>query len=374
MIYDVIILGLGGVGSATAYYLKKFGVKNVLGFEQFHRGHDKGSSHGESRVIRKAYFEHPDYIPLLQHAYEEWANLEKKTSTHLYTQTGVLTIGPENGCVLPGVLQAAKEYQIKTQCFSPNKLSKTYSEYQLNPNHAGILEPHAGYLNVEQCVLNHLAIAEQNGAKLIFNTRVSNWEYNDGKFKVKTLKQTFLSHKLIITAGAWSHLILHDLNVDLKILHKTFLWTKVKHNSYSTQNGYGITLFEEDDQFVYHFPSDKNHNIKISEHSGGIAVNQPDDVKDINHKEIKRIQQFINKRLPYCLNTIEKTQNCFYTLSPDENFIIDHHPTNNHLLFCCGLSGHGFKMTNVLGECLASWAIDKNPNLPISFLSLQRFN
>src|SRR5689334_17219095 len=172
--YDVIVLGTGGVGSAAAYQLARRGAK-VLGIDQFPGGHDRGSSHGETRVIRQAYFEHPDYVPLLLRAYELWRELEHEAGVDLLHQVGLLQVGPPDGCVVGGVLEAARLHRLQVESLSREEIPRRFPGFRAAEGMVGVFEPAAGYLRVERCVLTHLAAAKARGAKFRFGVTAQSW-------------------------------------------------------------------------------------------------------------------------------------------------------------------------------------------------------
>ncbi len=177
--YDVIVLGAGGVGSAAMFHLARRGVK-VLGLDRFSPPHNHGSSHGRTRVIRQAYFEHADYVPLLLRAYELWADLSQFCGKRLYHETGVLVIGPPDGHVVPGVLQAAKLHGLQVDHLKAAQCRRCFPAFQLPDEWEAAFEPQAGYLDVEDCVLAHLAKRKKLGAELRTGVTVSRWQ-GDGK-------------------------------------------------------------------------------------------------------------------------------------------------------------------------------------------------
>src|SRR5437773_733340 len=183
--YDVVVLGTGGVGSAAAYHLAKRGAK-VLGIDQFPGGHDRGSSHGETRVIRQAYFEHSDYVPLLLRAYELWRNLEEEMEIDLLHQVGLLQVGPPNGFVVPGVLQAAQLHGLNVESLTADEVPKRFPGFRVPAFSTGVFEPAAGYLKVERCVLTHLAAAKDHGAAFRFGAIARQWHADNNGVRIET--------------------------------------------------------------------------------------------------------------------------------------------------------------------------------------------
>ena len=214
--YDAIVLGAGGVGSAAVYHLARRGAK-VLAIDQFPGGHDRGSSHGETRIIRQAYFEHPDYVPLLLRAYELWRELEGETGTDLLHQVGLLQVGPPEGQVVSGVLQAARLHGLSVESLLDSEVPRRFPGFRVPEGSVGVFEPAAGYLRVERCVLAHLAAARLYGAELKFDAPALNWQAGSSSVQVTTREATYSAGSLIIAAGSWAPHVLSQLGVPLEV-------------------------------------------------------------------------------------------------------------------------------------------------------------
>lgn len=372
-LYDVIVLGTGGVGSAAAYQLAKRGVK-VLGIDQFPGGHDRGSSHGETRVIRQAYFEHADYVPLLLRAYELWRELEQEVSADLLHQVGLLQVGPPDGFVVRGVLEAAKLHGLKVESLRAEEIPRRFSGFRADSEHAGVFEPAAGYLRVERCVLTHLAAAKARGAAFEFGATARGWESDGEGVRVVTDQGEFCAGKLIITAGPWAPQLLADVGVPLVVRRKHLYWFPTSEASYHESSGCPTYLYELPHGVYYGFPQVDELGVKVAEHSGGAIVNDPtNDARPLDPADLARVEEFLTKYLPGAGRHMGRRSVCFYTMTPDEHFLVDRHPRHENVFFVAGLSGHGFKFTSVLGEALADLAADGKTKLPIGFLGMRRF-
>src|SRR4051812_5334434 len=200
--YDVIVLGLGGMGAAASAALARRG-RRVLGLEQFAPAHDRGSSHGHTRIIRTAYYEHPAYVPLVRRAFRLWHELEQRTGRHLLTPCGCLMIGRPESDVIQGVRRAADEHGLTVEALDPAGLRRRFPPFRFDDSYVGVLEQEAGFLYVEECVRAHLADAEAHGATLRFGEAVQSWEANDRGVTVRTDRDTYHADRLVITAGAW---------------------------------------------------------------------------------------------------------------------------------------------------------------------------
>ena len=374
MTYDAIILGTGGVGSAAAFHLARRGAR-VLGIDRFPGGHDRGSSHGETRIIRQAYFEHPDYVPLLLRAYELWRELEAATGAELLRQVGLLQIGPLEGVVVRGVLASARQHGLNVARLSAAEVRERWPGFGISDEQVGVFEQAAGYLRVERCVLAHLAAAKAAGAEFRFGVAARSWR-PPGKDIVVELDdgQLLAARRLIITAGPWAPQLLADLAIPLVVRRKHVHWFQNHHQNYQQDHGCPTFLYELPQGVFYGFPQIDALGVKVAEHSGGKPVADPlADPRELDPADAARVETFLQMHLPGVGRQRLRHSVCFYTMSPDEHFIVDRHPDNENVLFAAGLSGHGFKFTSVLGEALADLALEGKTMLPIGFLDLGRF-
>jgi monomeric sarcosine oxidase len=392
--YDAIVLGIGGVGSAALYHLAKRGVR-AIGIDQFSPPHDRGSSHGDTRVIRQAYFEHTDYVPLLKEAYRLWDELETLAKQQLFHRVGLIELGPPNGIVVPGVLRAAKEHGLQVESLSAGQVEQRWPGIRAGADLVGVFEPAAGFLKVEECVRSHLDAARAAGAEVMTDTEIQSWTASDGGVRVQTANgDEFVANRLVIAAGAWAGRVLSELNIRLTVLRKSLFWFATDDARYETASHMPVFLFELQEGrsrvspklgngsfgetalhgIFYGFPKIDDKGVKFAEHSGGRPVTDPLVVdRTIDADEQHRLIDFASQHLPGVSSRVTDHAVCLYTMSPDEHFIIDRHPAHDNVVFAAGLSGHGFKFTSVLGRALADLALDGGTELPIDFLSLNRF-
>jgi monomeric sarcosine oxidase len=371
--YDVIVLGTGGIGSAALYQLARRGVR-AIGVDRFHPPHDRGSSHGQTRVIRQAYFEHPSYVPLLLDSYRRWHELEQTTGRHLYDEIGLVEIGPPDGIVVPGVLRAASEHGLEVEQLTAAEVTESWSGLQVPSLLAAVFERRAGYLLVEDCVRAHLAAAQAAGAELLTDTPVRNWSATDCDVRVQTDRGELQAGRLIVTAGAWATTLLHGLSVQLEVRRKSLFWFHAESPEYEVASGLPVFLFELPAGVFYGFPKLDEQGVKVAEHSGGCVVNDPLDLdRSVDMIEQQRVTDFLTAHLPNVSHRVVEHAVCLYTMSPDEHFIVDRHPVHANVTFAAGLSGHGFKFAPVLGAALADLSLAGTTNLPVEFLSLSRF-
>jgi monomeric sarcosine oxidase len=370
--HDCIVLGVGGVGSAVLCHLARRGAK-AMGIDRFLPPHDRGSSHGESRLIRQAYFEHHDYVPLLLRAYDLWAELERRAGRKLYHETGLLEVGPPGGLVVPGVLASARAYGLAVEEVPPRELERRFPGYQAPGGLAAALEPRAGYLRVEDCVRAHLDDAIHGGAELRVEEAID-WRADGDGFVVRTARAEHRAASLAITAGPWAARLLDRLGARLRVKRKPAFWLEPREPLYREEDGRPSFLYETPDGVFYGMP-DGGSGLKVAEHTGGDAIEDPLAVdRSIHEPELERVKRFLWDHLPGAAGgRLLRHSVCLYTMSPDEHFIVGRHPEHERAVLAAGLSGHGFKFTSVLGEALADLALEGRTALPIGFLAPGRF-
>lgn len=376
VIYDAIVLGLGGVGSSTLYHLAASGA-NVLGIEQFHLAHDRGSSHGETRAIRKAYFEHPSYVPLIQRGYENWRKLEERSGKKLLFEQGLIEIGPPDGPLIAGLESACQQNALSLEEISAVRFHERFPGFELPGYCKCLYEPDGGYLLVEDCVAAYCEVAAGVGAHIACETKVVSWTTQGGKVQVQTDKGEFWGERLVIAAGAWASRLLGNVDVEMQVKRKHLHWYSVPRDAYSAKDGSPVFFYETPTGYYYGFPSlsdDSQGMIKVAEHSYGEVIESPDQLsRSIDGEEQARIEEFLGEYLGLKEFDPVKHQVCMYTVSPDEHFILDEHPEFPQVHFAAGLSGHGFKFASVLGEVLADLSLHGRTKQDVKFLSLSRF-
>lgn len=374
--FDAIVVGLGGVGSAAACHLAARG-QRVLGIEQFTPAHDRGSSHGSSRIIRQAYHEDPGYVPLALRSYEMWRQLERDTSTELLTITGGLFLGAESSGVVQGSLRSAQEHNLAYELLDAKEIQRRFPVLRPHADNCAVYEKLAGFLRPEAAVAAHLGRAAQDGAALHFEEPVSDWEITSaGTVRVMTAKTTYEAGHLVIAPGAWASNLL-KLPLPLHVRRKVMAWFDPVG---------GITEFRpdrspiyiwqtRDDVVFYGFPAtDCEHcGVKAGVHSGGNICTPETIDRRVQNEDIDEIREILGAYIPSLNGKLLHAATCMYTMTPDEHFIVSQHPQHPQVTIACGFSGHGFKFAPVLGEALADLAIEGRTRYAIDFLSAQRF-
>jgi sarcosine oxidase len=372
--YDAIVLGVGGVGSAALYHLAHRG-KRVLGIDRFPPGHDRGSSHGQSRIIRQAYFEHAGYVPLVLRAWQLWDELAERRGERLYEQVGLIQIGPPDGEVVSGVLESARMHGLEVERLTASEVMRRWPGFRATEEMAGAYERRAGYLKVETCVLAHVAEAVAAGAELKIDQSALSWQADAAGVVVVTDRETLSADKLVITAGPWAVGLLGDFAVRLEVLRKPVFWLAPRDDSYRADRGRPCFLYELPCGVFYGIPQIDDRGVKVAEHSGGQAVGDPLHVdRSINEDDRQRVTNFASHYLPHSTAEVRHHSVCLYTMTPDRDFVVDRHPSFPQVVVIAGLSGHGFKFAPVLGEIAADLVIDGETTHPIDFLRMDRFH
>ncbi len=377
-VFDVIVLGVGGFGSSVLFHLASRGLR-VLGVDQFGIAHDRGSSHGETRIIRKAYFEHPDYVPLLLRAYDLWAELETESQRQLFWPCGLMLAGLPNSEAISGARRSAEEHNLEIDNLTAVDAQRRWAGFQIPEPFDVVFEREAGFLKVEECVHAHLDRAMECGASLHLNDAVVSWSATDREVRVRTEREEFVAAKLVITAGAWAAQVLADLKLPLQVLRKPFFWHATTSPHHELAAGMPTYYFEmptadrSSHRSFYGFPSLDGRALKVAEHTGGDIVDDPLKLdRKIRENDAEPIREFLKTCLPGTLPVAVRDSVCMYTVTPDRNFVIDRHPDWPNVVIGCGFSGHGFKFTTVLGQALADLAMSGRTDLPIAFLNLAR--
>lgn len=371
--YDVIVVGLGGMGSATAYHLAKDG-RRVLGLDMHPRGHTFGSSHGHHRIIREAYFEGPGYVPIVQHAYELWRELEEESGrANLLTITGGLMIGLPESDVVSGALRSAEAYDLPHERYTASELAEQYPGFQFPEDYVAVYEGNAGFVQPEDSVAAHLDLAASHGAELKFSEEVTGWSADGEGVRVETPDGSYTADALVVTTGPWASELLADLNIPLTVRRVVNAHFESARPDLFSADHSPIYIFQVPEGWYYGFPYIPGLGVKIGRHDIGETVTARTIRRDIDDEEIDLLRHVLDSYLPGASGPILSALTCMYTMTPDEDFVIDRHPEHPNVVLGCGFSGHGYKFAAAIGQILADLATDTAPAFDIDFLSLGRF-
>lgn len=373
--YDVAVVGLGGMGSAILAHCSARNA-SVIGLEQFGPAHDLGSSHGKTRMIRKAYFENPAYVPLVLRAYELWRELERATDEEILRITGLLSVGEEASEVIEGTLRAAREHDLRVDPLSQEAIKARYPTLELRKDEVALFEADGGVLNPELAIRAHLRLAELNGAETRFGVAMESWEATGKGFELGLSDGTQVSAtKLVLALGPWFRDTLESLGLPIRVQRNVQVWFSPGTHAYDAP-GFPAFLVSRHGlpAPLYGFPN-FGDGIKAAFHGFGDLTDATRIDREVDlARDVEPVARALEQWMPGAARTLREAKPCMYTLTPDENFVIDCHPDHANLILCGGFSGHGFKFAPVIGEIGAELALDGGSRHELEFLSLQRFS
>jgi sarcosine oxidase len=372
--FDVIVVGVGTMGSATCYQLAKRGLR-VLGLEQFDIPHALGAHHGQSRVVRMAYFEHPDYVPLLKRAYENWAGIEADSGQKLLHQVGGIYMGRPDSEAIAGSLKAMRLHDLPHEQLTRDQVLQRYPMFRLPEDFVGLFEPVTGFVVPELAVSAFAEQALRRGAVLRAREPVRYWHADGQGVSVTTDQGSYHAGRIVFCGGAWTSRLVADLGVQLRVTRQVLAWVWPRRPELFAYGRLPVWVIETG-QGGQHYgfpmmpdrPGFKLALHKVAEETDPDRVN-----RDVQPGDEQTFRPLLRDYIPDADGPLLSLATCLYTNSPDSHFIIDVHPQRPNVTIACGFSGHGFKFASVVGEILADYATDGRTNLPAQFLGLRRF-
>jgi sarcosine oxidase len=378
---DVIVLGLGAMGSAAAGWLAEKGHR-VLAFDAFTPPHSHGSSHGLSRIYRQAYWEDPRYVHLLLRARELWSKLERDAGVPLLHTTGALMIGSPNGQLVPRSADSARQFHLPHDLLSSSDLRRRWPVLHVSDDTIALLEHQAGYLVPELCIEQQLRQAARHGAELHFNEPVLDFTANASGVTVRTARGSFTAAHLIVTAGPWAPQLLADAQLPLRVTRQVLFWFQPEGSLDAfrpdrSQGRFPIYMWETQpgEPMLYGFPltGPDAEGVKVALH-GSEETGTPDTIdRTVRPDDEQRIRRRLATTLPALSGRLIRAETCLYTMTPDENFVIGPHPGNPAITLALGFSGHGFKFAPVIGELLGQLVTEGKTSHDIAMFSPARF-
>lgn len=380
--YDVIVIGLGAMGSSAACQLAQRGLR-VLGIEQFTPAHSLGSSHGASRIVRKAYFERPDYVPLLVRAYELWDELAAKSGRELFTRCGALMIGRPESEVVSGTLASAQRWCLPHELLTPDQLRERFPQFSLPKDQVAVFEADAGYVRPELAILTNIELATDAGAELWFDTVVESVDLDAEGVRVVAGGRRISAPKVVVATGAWAGRLADLSRYRVKVQRQTVHWFEPTT---------GVADFADDRFPVYvwafpvppgqpglelygfpHLDGDRGVKAAIYRDGGNLDVN-PDTInREVAEVEHERVRRLLGESIPALAGAHTDSTVCMYAGVADDDFVLGLHPgSSGRIVVAVGFSGHGFKFVPVVGEIVADLVIDGTTRHEIEFLSPDR--
>lgn len=371
--FDVIVVGLGTMGASATLQLALRG-QRVLGFDAHHPPHSFGSHHGESRIIRKAYYEDPSYVPLIERSYELWSELEARAKARLMTRTGGLMIGhPESGLV-SGALQSARQHELPHTILSKQAMHDRFPVFQLDADMVAVHEPDAGVLYPETCVQTFLDLAAARGAILQYGEAVRSWQATGDGVSVATERATYRAAKLVLAAGAWLGELAPALRSNLTIERQVVLHLQPREQTplFRADKLPIFCLEEAGGDFFYGIP-DLGNGLKVGRHYAGPKHTNVDTVdRTVHAGDVDIVRGYLTRRMPNANGPLLSSLVCLYTDTPDLHFALDRYPGYDNVILASVCSGHGFKFAPVVGEVIADLVDGKRPTFDLSLFAATR--
>ncbi len=373
--YDVIVVGLGAMGSAAAQHLTARGLR-VLGLYRFTPPHDFGSSHGQTRIIREAYAEHPDYVPLVQRAYELWADLSQETGRELLRQTGGLMLGRPDGSMVRGILASAAQHGLPHQVLSAADVRDRFAIFRPEPDMVAIWRPRAGVVFCEQAIAAQLGLAARHGAELLFDDPVTSWTAAaNGGDRGRRRTPALRAGALVLAAGAWLPQLAAELGLPLTVERQVLHWFSPRD---SRPPSSGLARVRSTFGSMptttgsMAFPT-LGDGVKVAFYRVPEVVD-PDAVdRTVGPAEVQRLRQVADRYMPAMGGRHRRAAVCLYTMAPDGHFLLGPHPEHANVIVASPCSGHGFKFSPAIGEALAALALGETPRCDLSLFAVERF-
>ena len=369
--YDVVICGLGAMGSAALYHLARRGAR-VLGIERHAPGHDRGSSHGLTRVIRLGYFEHPSYVPLLRRAYALWRELEAAARRPLLHITGIAEIGPRDGALVRGTLASSQLHALAHEVLPAPELMQRFPAFTLPHDYVGVLQPDGGFLAVEPALAAFISLAAAAGAQIRDHETVRAIEPRAGAVRVITDRGALEAKTAIVAAGAWTNSLLPEL--PLRATREVTAWFEPADAALLSPGRFPVFILETPLGMHYGIPPHEGAGLKVAKHHHRNQTVDPDHVdRAVRADDEALIRDALAGYLPAANGPMLAAKTCLYTMTPDGDFIIDRLPGTDNVIVASPCSGHGFKFAPVIGEILADLATTGTTRHDISRFQLARF-
>ena len=356
--FDAIVVGVGGMGSATAYHLARRG-QRVLGLEQFDVLHEFGSSHGLTRIIRMAYPEGAGYVPLLRRAYDLWRDLETLSGERLLIVTGCVDAGAPDSATVRGSLETCRQFALEYEALDARSLRERFPGYRLSDRMAAVLQPDGGFLLPERCIANYVKAAQALGAEIHTRERVTGWDSAHGGIEVRTGRESYRADHLVITAGPWASQLCPVLQKLAVPERQVVLWAQPLRPDVFQPGCFPVFNLEAPEGRFYGCPEYGVPGFKIGKYHHRREHVDPDGIDRAIHPEDETVlREGIRRYFPDADGPALAMKTCMFTNSPDEHFILDAHPGVQNVFLAAGFSGHGFKFASVVGEIMTDLALD----------------
>ena len=356
--YEYIVLGLGGFGSAAAYWLARRAGPRVLGLEQFELGHVRGESQDHSRIIRLSYHT-PGYVELAKHAYRAWAEVEGDAGEQLILRTGGLDFAhPGSAIPLTNYSDSMDAAGVPYETLDAREIMRRWPPFRLTDDIQGLYQPESGIAMAARGNAAHQRMARAHGATLRDRVSVAAIRPVNGEIELQTEGVSYRCRRLIITAGAWSNrpLAAFEAQLPLTVTLEQVTYFATAHLAAFHPERFPIWIWMDDPCF-YGFPIFGERGPKVGQDAGGREVTADTRTFEPDKAALGRVQDFLGQYIPSALGPIIYTKTCLYTLTPDRDFVLDAVPGHPNVVVAIG-GGHGFKFASLIGRTLSELAID----------------
>jgi sarcosine oxidase len=371
--FDAVVVGLGAMGSATVSSLARRGCR-VVGIEKFAPGHDRGSSHGATRIIRLGYFEDPSYVPLVRAAYPLWRDLAVKSGVPVINITGIVEIGRPDSELVEGTLRASRLHGLSHEVLDAATLMRRFPAFRVPQGYVGVYQPDGGFLRAEQAIRAQLALARDAGAQLRFDENVVAIEPRGKGVRVATQNGVVDARCAIVTAGPWVKSLLPGLPVPIRVTRQVLGWFAPRERALFSPDRFPVFLLQNADGLFYGFPDDGTSGVKVAKHHHADETVDPDACdREVSAADEAMIRAVLAAHIPAADGPRLSATTCLYTMTPDGDFILDRVPGEESIIVASPCSGHGFKFAPVVGEILADLAITESTVHDISRFAIARF-
>jgi sarcosine oxidase len=371
--HDVIVVGLGATGSAALYHLARRNIR-AIGLERFEPGHERGSSHGRTRIIRHGYFEHPSYVPLVRRAATMWRDLERAAGRPLMTVTGIAEIGRPDSTLVAGTLAASREHNLPHDVVTAHELMRQYPAFRLPQDYVAVIQPDGGFVEAEAAIRAHLRLAAAAGAHIRTAERVVAIEQTGDHVRVRTDRSTHEASHVIVAAGAWTTALLPDVAVPLQVTRQVLLWVKPAQPELFRPGWFPVFMIESEHGIHYGFPLHDEGWLKIAKHHHAGEIVDPESVdRTVSTADEDTITGPLFRMLPGAAGPVMSAKTCLYTMAPDGDFVIGRVPGRERIVVASPCSGHGFKFAPVIGQALAELVLTGRTPADLSRFRLSRF-
>ena len=371
--YDVIVAGIGGMGSAACWQLARRGQK-VLGLERFDIPHAMGSSHGVNRIIRLAYFEHPSYVPLLRRAYELWREAEALWGERLLFVTGGVDAGPEGSRVVAGSLASCREHNLAHEVLDAAGLQARYPGWRMPKDFVAVVQADAGFVASERAIVAHAGLAMAEGADIRARERILGWDITGaGTVSVRTDKATYEAARLVLSTGAWISDFVPQLQGQAVPERQTLGWFRPRVPEHFRLGRFPVGIVDAEPLPLYVFPEWGNPGFKIGVYHHLRETGHADALsREPTAADEAALRQALAAYFPDADGPVLSLRACLFTNTPDEHFVLDTLPGAPQVVVASPCSGHGFKFASVIGEVLADFATDRPSRFDLDLFRMDR--